>query len=214
LSESENAMSSAFLKLEPEKQTRIINAAMKEVTEKKYKDALTDEIAAEAEISKGALFHYFHSKRELLLFLYDYALDVIMEEFYAKIAMTEKDIFKRLRQIFGVKYVLIKKYPDIFNFVKKTVLEEASEVRKDWDFRNKECVADVYDKVRNDIDTAKFKDGVDINNAFDVIIWTIEGIAARHLERTKHLWVDEINYDEVLAEAGSYFDLLRDCFYK
>mgnify|MGYP000914953748 CR=1 FL=1 len=69
-------MFSKFQSLKPEKQERILNAAIKEFAKKGYKNAVTDEIVKEANISKGALFHYFNNKRDLYLFLYDYSLEI------------------------------------------------------------------------------------------------------------------------------------------
>lgn len=58
-----NLLFSKFLNLNPEKQDRILNAALKEFAQKGYQNASTNEIVKEAGISKGLLFHYFNNKR-------------------------------------------------------------------------------------------------------------------------------------------------------
>ena len=60
------------MSLSEEKQQRILNAALKEFAQKGYKNASTNQIVKEADISKGLLFHYFKNKKQLFLFLYDY----------------------------------------------------------------------------------------------------------------------------------------------
>ena len=60
-----------------EKQSQILNAAYKVFATNQYKKAPTSEIAAEAGISKSLLFHYFHNKLELYLFLWNHAADLI-----------------------------------------------------------------------------------------------------------------------------------------
>ena len=69
-------MNEKFYALSVEKQSQILNAAYKVFATNQYKKAPTSEIAAEAGISKSLLFHYFHNKRELYLFLWNYAADL------------------------------------------------------------------------------------------------------------------------------------------
>lgn len=52
-------------------------------------------------------------------------------EFFARINLLEKDIFKRIRQMALLKIGLIKKYPEIYNFLYTAVLEEAQEIKDD-----------------------------------------------------------------------------------
>lgn len=83
-----------FLNLDKEKQERILNAAMKEFALKGFDNASTNEIVKEANIGKGMLFHYFKSKKDLFLFLYDYTLGVLLNELYGKVDLSEKDVLK------------------------------------------------------------------------------------------------------------------------
>jgi AcrR family transcriptional regulator len=207
-------MFSKFLNLGPEKKERILNAAMKEFAKKGYKNASTNEIVKEAKISKGLLFHYFNSKKDLFLFLYDYAVDVFVNEFYKKIDLNERDILKRFRQIALVKIELKKKYPEIHNFIKIAGDEDSVEVRRYIERRKVEISASSYDKLLADIDFSRFKEGIDVKRAIDVIIWTMEGFAARKREILKSLSASQADYDLLLAEMDAYIRLLGDCFYK
>lgn len=63
-------MNDKFYALSEEKQSQILNAGYKVFATNQYKKAPTSEIAAEAGISKSLLFHYFHNKLELYLFLW------------------------------------------------------------------------------------------------------------------------------------------------
>lgn len=207
-------MFSKLLNLEPEKKERILNAAMKEFAQKGYKNASTNEIVKEANISKGLLFHYFNNKKDLFLFLYDYTVKIFMSEFFGKIDLNEKDIMKRCRQIALVKIELTKKNPEIYNFIRVANNEDSDEVKRDIERRNKEIITSSYGKLFENIDTSKFKDGIDIKRAIDVIIWTMEGFSARERERLKSLSSSQTNYDDLLAEMDIYLELLRNCFYK
>ena len=74
-----NNMFSKFLNLKPEKQERILEAAIKEFADKGFEKASTNEIVKEAGISKGILFHYFQNKKKLFLFVFDYCCRTLHE---------------------------------------------------------------------------------------------------------------------------------------
>ena len=69
-------MNPKFFKLPPERQDLIRSSAMIEFGESTFKKTSADSIAKRAGVSKGLLFHYFKDKRELYLYLFQYALDV------------------------------------------------------------------------------------------------------------------------------------------
>ena len=85
-------MNEKFYALPEEKQSQILNAAYKVFAMNQYKKAPTSEIAAEAGISKSLLFHYFHNKLELYLFLWKYAAD-LTKKYMCKYKVYETDDF-------------------------------------------------------------------------------------------------------------------------
>ena len=85
-------MNYKFYALPVEKQSQILNAAYKVFAMNQYKKAPTSEIAAEAGISKSLLFHYFHNKQELYLFLWNHAAD-LTKKYMCKYKVYETDDF-------------------------------------------------------------------------------------------------------------------------
>ena len=83
-------MNDKFYALPEEKQSQILNAAYKVFATNQYKKAPTSEIAAEAGISKSLLFHYFHNKLELYLFLWKHAAD-LTKKFMCEYKVYETD---------------------------------------------------------------------------------------------------------------------------
>ncbi|HBI04928.1 MAG TPA: TetR family transcriptional regulator, partial [Paenibacillaceae bacterium] len=126
-------MFSKFFNLETEKQERIINAALKEFAQKGYEKASTNEIVKEARISKGLLFHYFKTKKDLFLFLYDFCIEILLNEFFRKIDVMEKDILIRLRQMTLLKFDLIRKHPEMFDFLMVAYGEDSDDIKKELD---------------------------------------------------------------------------------
>jgi AcrR family transcriptional regulator len=207
-------MFSKFLNLDSEKQIRILNATMNEFAAKGYENASTNEIVKEAGISKGLLFHYFKNKKQLFLFLYDYCIDVSMNEFYKKIDLKEKDFFIRLRQIQCIKLELLNKYPKMLKFIEAANMEKSNDIKKDLDTRNREEMEGASRKVFEDIDISKFRDGIDIEKAINTVIWTFQGFNAQVLEEAKLSYSKQIDYDKAFIEAKAYTEMLKNCFYK
>lgn len=207
-------MFSKFLNLEAEKQTKILNAALKEFAQKGYKNASTNEIVKEAGISKGLLFHYFKNKKELFLFLYDYCLETLIKDFYTKVDLGERDIIARLKQFSMVKLKMLEKYPDIMRFVETAYAEDSIEVKNEIESRNSGLTDNNLTKAFEGIDVSKFKEGIDVEKAINIIIWTFEGIGNAEIKRAKLDPSAPIDYLKVFKEGEIYIEMFRKWFYK
>lgn len=202
-----------FQAVEPDKQERIINAAMKEFAEKGYAAASTNEIAKQAGISKGLLFHYFTSKKGLFLYIYDHAVAVLAEELYSRIDYHVTDLFDRLWHISKLKLAIAEKYPEMFRFVSMAYMENESEIKVDVDERNQEMLDRGYGRVLTNLDTSKFRDGVQFERVVQVIQWTLEGMGERERMRVKMMG-GEMDVKSIMAEAEAYFAMFRRSFYR
>lgn len=97
-------MNEKFFALPEEKQQRIINAGYRVFSENSYRKSPVSEIAAEAGISKSLLFHYFHNKRELYLFLWDTCVKTTMRSMAESGCYEQTDLFEMLYRGMIVKY--------------------------------------------------------------------------------------------------------------
>jgi len=198
------------MSLTPDKQERIINAALTEFARKGYERASTNEIVRKAGISKGALFVYFNNKKELYLFLLDYAAKVI-NRIYNEVDWGETDVFERMKALGLAKFKTYKSYPHAFNFLKATAYEDADDVKTEVRNLANTLIAEGLEKGYKDIDRSKFRDDIDINKALDIISWTMLGFAEQKRDEVGS--IDEVDV-EILDEANSYFETLKRCFYK
>lgn len=207
-------MISKFLNLEAEKQTKILNAALKEFAQKGYKNASTNEIVREAGISKGLLFHYFKNKKELFLFLYDYCLDTLIKDFYNKVDLGEKDIIARLKQFSMVKLKMLEKYPDIMRFIETAYMEDFIEVKNEIENRNIKLADYNLARAFEGIDVSKFKEGVDVEKAINIIVWIFEGIGNAEIKRAKLDPSSKIDYLKIFKDGDTYIEMFKKWFYK
>ncbi|ULT56985.1 TetR/AcrR family transcriptional regulator [Neobacillus drentensis] len=207
-------MFSKFFNLETEKQDRILNAAIKEFAQKGYDKASTNEIVKEADISKGLIFHYFKNKKQLFLFLFDHCIQIITDDFYKKVDLTEADFFKRIRKAVAIKMDLLAKYPDIFKLIEEAYMDDADDIRTEIEKKVKALNEINFGKIYEGIDLSKFRDDVDIQKILKIITWTFEKLSEEELNKAKLTPNHEIDYSAIQLEAEQYFQILTKVFYK
>lgn len=103
-------MNDKFYALSEVKQSKILNAAYKVFATNQYKKAPTSEIAEEAGISKSLLFHYFHNKLELCLFLWKHAADLTKKYMCEYKVYETDDFFEMMRRGLMAKCAVMRKY--------------------------------------------------------------------------------------------------------
>lgn len=199
-----------FNNLNPEKKERIINAAIKEFVQSGFEKASTNKIVEEARISKGSLFNYFSSKKDLYLFLIDYGVQVI-ESIYKQIDMSETDIFKRIEKIGLIKLQIQKRYPQVFDFLTSLSEEDSVEVKDEINKRTDSIFEEGLEKIYENIDFSKFREDIDIQKAIDILNWTMLGFGEKAVKQINSF--EEVG-EEFLNEWESYAKILKYSFYK
>lgn len=202
-----------FHKLADEKQRQIINVAMQEFIQYGFEKASTNAITSNAKISKGALFHYFNTKKELYLYLLEYSTEVI-EKLYEQIDLSETDLFARLENIGLQKMKIQQKYPRVFDFLTSTKDEKSAEVKevimekKDRVFQ--EGIAKIYDKI----DYSPFREDLDLEKAVEILNWTMFGFSEKALRQIDSFENSEQMGEEFFRQWRSYSEILKKSFYK
>lgn len=207
-------MEEKFERLDDKRKSQIINAALSEFAVKGYEEASTNIIAKEAGLSKSLLFHYVGSKRELFVYLYDYTLTKILNDFFGSIDFKQKDMLQRCYQIALVKIEVLHKNPALFDFYKIAIDTTSEEVISDLEKRSKNYRAIGFDKLFCGIDSSLFRSDIDPQKAINLCIWCLNGLADNLQQRVSNLRMDEIDYDALMIESNQYFEIMRKCFYK
>lgn len=115
-------MNEKFFTLPPEKRRRILNAAYQVFAENSYQKAPMSEIAAAGGISKSLLFHYFGSKRELYLFLWENAVERTRRAVRAERVLETEDFFVMLERSLRAKCGLMRRYPHLYAFSLRAIM--------------------------------------------------------------------------------------------
>ncbi len=200
-------MNEKFFDLKKEKQDRMINAALKIFAENGYRHASTDDIVAEAGISKGLLFHYFTSKLGLYEFLIDYSVRFMSLELSTRVGKKEEDFFLLLKQIEAAKFQVLKNYPYMQKFIDRTGWEDVKEALLAAE-EKKNVLKEAREAIMNRADLSPFKHGADPAKLSCMIEYTIQGIMNRSF------FEGSFHPDMLNEEINGYLDMIKQLAYK
>jgi AcrR family transcriptional regulator len=196
-----------FLNLPPEKQDRIINAALTVFGKYGYKKASVEEIVKNAGISKGLIFHYFGSKSNLYRELYEYCLSTVTKQLLETVDPSETDFFDMLEKNTEAKLNILKQHPSMYEFLLKAYFEPETGIHGAGSEDNA-VPSDAFKSFFKYADTAKFKDEVSLDKALNILLWCSNGfMQMKGLEGA-------IDPGKALEEFSGYLALLRSAFYK
>ncbi len=201
--------------LDPEKRDRIINAAIEEFAGYPYEKASTNNIVKKAGISKGLLFHYFNSKKDLYEMLIGFVVHKLYDAIAGRIQWEETDLFERIKQIALVKMEVNRTYPHMFDFLlnmlayKKTGdIEAMIELYKGYGLDFEQMNRDIYTK---NVDYTKFKDPATIAEAINIVRWTLEKYGEEYLQKLQEN--ERFDFDEATGGLDRYMNILKKAFY-
>jgi len=202
-----------FLKLDNDKQMRIINAAMKEFRYG-YKKASTDIIVKEAGISKGLLFHYFGTKEQLYAFIVSYVLEFAQRDYFKKLDKEETDILEILWQAALNKKSIANQYPYLHDFLMGSYIHRRDvpsvEINSIFEFGEKLTFEDMLSRC----DLTLFRDDIDHKKAIAIICMSIDGLVSEKESEVNSNSSENDSYDHFLETLRSYLEIFRLTFYK
>ena len=117
-------MKQTFNNLPEPKKNRIIRACIDEFCEKGYEKSSTESIVKRAGISKGGLYEYIDSKKDLYLFIVNYTYEKLYNYLRKRIAAEHSplpdDILERFRIVSEIAIDFYIDYPEYVKLIVKT----------------------------------------------------------------------------------------------
>lgn len=192
-------MYDTFENLPDDKRKRIINAAYEVFGRYGYNKASINDIAKAACVSKAALFHYFGTKQEMYLYIYDFATVLIA----SKMQEGTQDLFESIRLSTQAKLQVFQEYPTMYYFLKSIVIEP-QELLNELKPRNQECVEQASKLVFKNIDWSRLRTD-NIQEVMKLLTWVTEGCVRENLH---------LSFDETVREVDKYLEYLKQAIYK
>jgi len=204
-----------FYNLESEKQERILKAAFQEFTQKKYEEASTNQIVNNAGISKGALFYYFNTKKELYIFLIKYALNYVIEEYINNIENDQTDLIEKYRQRSKLKMKAYTKNPHVFNFLGSIyVNKKNTNLPEDLIIKINKVKQQVFSNIFENIDTSLFRKDISPDIIKKLIHWSVKGYENELIEELRGEDLNSIKFEPYWDEFHEFLKILKKIYYK
>ncbi len=148
------SLKQSFQKIPQTKRETIIQACIEEFATHGYEQGSTDRIIKRAGISKGGLYEYISSKRDLYLFIVDHVYSALYR--FIELRLAEKslqlsqDILCRFRMIASIAIDFYIEHPSSILFIVKsgtvTDTELQSDIRRIFFSRFNEVFGDVSER--------------------------------------------------------------------
>ena len=204
---------SEFLQHDDARKNRILEAALAEFAAKGYKKASTNTIVREAKVSKGLLFHYFISKKELYIYIYNYALETITNELYEGVNFADLDVLERLYSSTIQKIESYLKHPLFTKLFELHVLVEDEEIVEKCKDASIVYSTESYEKLFSNIDYYLFNEKINVDRALEVIRWTIDRVSFDWVKSHNNVY-EKAAFEDLKDDINIYLDLFKETFYK
>lgn len=201
-----------------EKRDKIINAAIEEFSKFPYAIASTNNIVKNAGISKGLLFHYFGSKKELYDKLIEFVLAQLMVKIKAEIDWEKTDIFIRIKQLIIAKFKMCVQFPNMFDFILKVIFDNSVKTNNEilkfyskYGIDGNKFLAELFTK---NIDYSLFREQKDLDKKINIIRWTLEKYSEDQLKQyDQSKSIKEVDFQAISDQIDVYIKVLKDTFY-
>ncbi len=204
---------SEFLSKVDARRNRILEAALVEFADKGYRKASTNTIVREAKVSKGLLFHYFISKKDLYIYIFKHAKDTINKDLFAKVNFADRDVLNRLYLATTVKIESYTKHKLFARIFEKHEMVTDKEILKETKAIIVHNTEEAFEKVFNNIDYYLFNEVINIDRSLEVMKWTIERITD-DWKVTHNCKFTKKTLEELQMDISHFLDLFRDAFYR
>jgi len=121
-----------FRQLPPDKQNRVLDAALTEFADQGYQAASLNRLVAQAGIAKGSLYQYFPNKEGIFRHIFQFALQQVRRTLTTvKEGTLEEGFFLRLEKslLAGVRF--LREHPRIYNLYLKIQFDKSVPFREE-----------------------------------------------------------------------------------
>ena len=216
-------MYEAFEKQPQEKKQLIIDVAIEEFVKNGYDKTSTDTITGRASISKGILFHYFTSKKNLYLYLVRYSIDLLSEKVVTAIKeLKSEDFFERVKEIYLLKHemtgLFIKETQLIADAVSNppvTVHVEIQKIIHNYHsiFEKSFILEHIF--LKELIEREKLREDITVEQVIEMTIFVCEQLSSKYQIFYKNNQYDFLKKpDPAVQELDDYLKIIKYGIYK
>ncbi|MBM4273980.1 MAG: TetR/AcrR family transcriptional regulator [Deltaproteobacteria bacterium] len=210
----DTAALATFRHLPPDKQERVLTAALEEFADKGYHQASLNKVVAQAGIAKGSIYQYFPNKEGLFSFLFQQALGLVRRTLTTvKDATLEENLFIRLEKSLQAGVRFLREHPRIYNFYLKIQYDKNVPFREEFLAAIRRHAAEYFGSlVRRAKARGELRPGV----PEDAVLFLLDAVFDRFLQAAAlpaldvTLGLHQASDDAVNRRLRQIIDLLRD----
>jgi len=208
-----------FERIPAEEQQRILQACIQQFAQHGYQQASTNAIVKQASIPKGTLFFYFGSKKDLYLYVIDYAVERFVEAMdrWAREAggEAETDLFERLLARGRRRMRFAVQEPSLYRLFFNAFLHTPPEISAEIEGRFAGYAAESARRLYAGLDRSRFRPGVQVERVVTLVNLVLEGIFSRYVSQFRQENPEDALalVEEISREVKEYFDLLKHSVY-
>lgn len=201
--------------LQEEKRNKILDAAIVEFAQKGYEQASTNQIIKVAGISKGLLFHYFGTKKELYLEVIDTCIIRFEKAFLEKTGPFHPDILERLLEWSEIKLRLFYENPYLYKIIADAFLGTPPELKTEIASRHEKLYAANVAVFLREIDYSYFRDEINPQKALELVMLTLDALQTKYMGIYKNCEDKGLGeMPAIMEELKEYLQILKFGLYK
>ena len=178
-----------------------------------FQKVSTNDIVTHAGVSKGLLFHYFKDKRTLYITLYEHVWEHIKHAVLRDEKMSDPNLFVRLNHFFFSQRAYLMHHSDHALFLKRVHLTSDEAIAKKRNQAYQTIQNQFYKRIFDGIDTTLFKAEINLNDAYKVLVWTLQRVVSDWEKNHKETSTDEA-LNALGQELEHYLTFFEQLFLK
>lgn len=205
------SLSGNFEELPAERRQQLLSACIHEFAQHGYRGASTDRMAKAAGVSKGLLFYHFKNKKNLYLYIVNYAANTMIEKLSNLRSEIKGDFFDKLVQTGFLKLRLGWEEPELYKIIFESYTQTPADIKEELRQQYDATFADTRQHYYRELDPALLKEGVDPKMAVDVLMLLMEGMYYRKLPQFQQMSAEEVlkEVEKMQEEGIAYIQLLK-----
>ena len=191
--------------IDEQKRERLIRASIEEFT-RGYEAASTNEIVRKAGISKGLLFHYFGSKKNLYMTVFREVVQRTTETLLSRAGELPGDVIERMLRLTLIKLELYREDPKGWHFLADAVSNPPNELKQEIRSVQAELTDFGMKAFLTGLDLAQLRPDVDAECLLRFVLLFLKGLEQEYLGRGD---LSSLDWEQIIKEFMVYVELLR-----
>jgi TetR/AcrR family transcriptional regulator len=196
-------------------QEKILDAALLVFSSQRFDLASTNQIAKEAKVAKGLLFHYFKSKEELYLAVAERTINKNFNLFWEQATDPPADLFERLQYWSLIRLRLAQQNPQTYHFLSQLIADCPPSLKLRVASLMEPIQKKGVEALMKDLDTSRLRKGITIPQAIEMLILFSSGLEKKFIALFSS--APDHGYsliETVTKQSHEYFSILRDGLYE